>query len=145
MKYDELDSVRKMWMDCIASGVDFPGALQGLLLKDYIKPLIEALDIEDYEAAAEATVKLNHLTVSLILALIPALGVTEGHEALESLLDDEDARERIREVAEHLKQMDPEHSEQPMEDLSDDDIAKGIQEVIDQVCGKKKEEEDSNE
>jgi len=141
MKYDELDSVRKMWMDCIASGVDFPGALQGLLLKDHIKPLIEALDVEDYEAAAEATVKLNHLTVSLILALIPALGVREGHEALESLLDDDDARERVREVAEHLKQMDPENNEGPMEDLSDDDIAQGIQEVIDQVCGKKEEEE----
>jgi len=141
MKYDELDSVRKMWMDCIASGTSFPNILEGLIVGAHVQPIIDAIRVKDYETAAEFTVRLNHLTVSLILALIPALGVREGHEALESLLDDDDARERVREVAEHLKQMDPENNEGPMEDLSDDDIAQGIQEVIDQVCGKKEEEE----
>lgn len=145
MKYDELDSVRKMWMDCIASGMDFADMLEGHLIGGHVQPLIEALKAEDYEAAAEFTVKLNHLTVSLILALIPVLGYKEGHEALESLLDDDDARERVREVAEHLKEMDPEHSEESMEDLSDDEIAQGIQEVIDKVCGKKEDEKESDD
>ena len=130
MKQQDIDAIRAMYAKAKDDPEAWANELTQWIVKVAIDPLKQALAEEDTSLAARHAEYLNHISVALLFALLELDPHPDLRAALDRILTGKWSEEE-REIAEKsFRDYDEEFG--PLPDNADD-VAKGIQDVIDHV------------
>lgn len=123
--------IAKLLAEAVEDEKKFAEDLVDTLLKEVLAPLKKALEDSDYEEACRVTEFMNHISVAMFFAFLRCLPNKEIRSTIERVLSNEGTPEEIETLANSLRAY--ENANNPIVD-TDDEIAAGIQDVIDRVC-----------
>jgi hypothetical protein len=126
-----MERLRKLLDEAERDEAKFADDLADAILKEVLVPLKKALAESDYEEACKITEFWNHMSVAMFFTFLRCLPNKEMRGTAERVLSNEATPEEIETLSNALRSYENERN--PIVD-TDDEIAAGIQEVIDRVC-----------